>query len=198
MKLWKVYCRKSTRMGTKAFKITVHMVQSLDGYIAKKDNSVGWFETTSPYEKGAEWQGPGESMKSVDCYVMGAGTYEHASELSKEYYWAYGDTPTVVVTHRKLPLVRPHIEFYQGDLNTLVNERLRPRYKNIWVVGGAALAKDFLQQNLVDEIQLNILPILLGDGLPFFDRVGLERPLQLKNTVAYKNGLVELTYTVKK
>lgn len=184
-------------MTTDPARITLHMVASLDGYIAKKDNSVGWFETTSPYEKGVEWQGTGDFMKSVDCYVMGAGTYEHACELSKEYYWAYGETPTVVVTHRHLARVRPHIEFYAGDLDNLVRERLLPRYKNIWVVGGAALAKDFLQQNLVDEIQLNILPILLGDGLPFFDRLGLEQPLHLKDTAAYKNGMVELTYALK-
>ncbi len=174
------------------------MVTSLDGFIAKKDNSVGWFETTSPYEKGEEWQGPGDFMKSVDCYVMGAGTYEHAFELSKEYYWAYGDTPTLVVTHRDLPKVKPHIEFYAGNLHTLVGERLRPRYKNIWVVGGAALANEFLRLGLADELRLAILPILLGEGLPFFDGAGKENNLRLLDVKAYNTGLVELHYEIKK
>ncbi|HSR59649.1 MAG TPA: dihydrofolate reductase family protein [Robiginitalea sp.] len=179
-------------------RITLHMVSSLDGFIAKKDNSVGWFETASPYEKGMEWQGPGVIMKNVDCYVMGATTYEHAVALSEEYYWAYGDTPTVVVTHRDLPKVKPHIEFFAGDLGTLVKERLRPRYKTIWVVGGAALANDFLRLGLADEIRLAILPILLGEGLPFFDGAGPEQSLQLLDSVAYNNGLVELVYEIKK
>jgi len=98
-------------MSAQTARITIHMVASLDGFIARKDNSVGWFETTSPYEKGVAWQGPEAFLNTVDCYVMGAGTYEHAMELSKDYYWAYGDTPTVVVTHRQLARVRPHIEF---------------------------------------------------------------------------------------
>ena len=174
------------------------MVTSLDGFIAKKDNSVGWFETTSPYEKGEEWQGPGDFMKSVDCYVMGAGTYEHAFELSKEYYWAYGDTPTLVVTHRDLPKVKPHIEFYAGDLAELVRQKLLPRYKNIWVVGGAALANEFLRLGLADELRLAILPILLGEGLPFFDGSGLEKNLRLLDVKAYNTGLVELHYEIKK
>ncbi len=179
-------------------RITLHMVASLDGYIAKKDNSVDWFETTSPYEKGVEWQGPGDFMKAVDCYVMGAGTYEHACELAKEYYWAYGDTPTVVVTHRDLPRVKPHIEFYAGDLVELVQQKLVPRYTNIWVVGGAGLANEFLRQGLADEIRLAILPILLGKGLPFFDGAGKENALRLLDATAYKTGLVELHYEIDK
>lgn len=174
------------------------MVASLDGYIAKKDNSVGWFETSSPFEKGVAWQGPEAFMNTVDCYVMGARTYEHAVELAKDYYWAYGDTPTVVVSHRDLPKVKPHIEFYAGDLAELVHQKLLPRYKNIWVAGGAALANDFLRLGLADELRLAILPILLGEGLPFFDGAGQEKNLHLLDSVAYNNGLVELTYEIKK
>lgn len=174
------------------------MVESLDGFIAKKDNSIEWFETTCAYEKGVAGLDPGAFLKTVDCYVMGARTYEHALELSNDYGWAYGDTPTVVVTHRKLPLAKPHIEFFAGDLRALVRDRLSPRHQNIWVVGGAALARDFLQQDLVDEIRLCILPIMLGGGLPFFEGGGREQPLQLKEVTAYKNGLVEVWYEIKK
>lgn len=185
-------------MNLEAAKITLHMVASVDGFIAKKDNSVGWFETTCAYEKGMEWEGPGDFMKSVDCYVMGAATYEHAAALSKEYYWAYGDTPTVVVTHRDLPRVKPHIEYYSGNLKDLVTDHLTPRYKKIWVVGGAFLANEFLRQGLADELRLAILPIMLGEGLPFFDGSGREKSLHLLDAVAYKNGLVELHYKIDK
>src|SRR6476620_1040172 len=93
-------------------RVTIHMVSSLDGIIAKKDNDVSWFETSDNYEKGVTAQNTEEFLKTIDCYVMGAGTYEHALELSKSYGWAYGDTPTIVISHRNLPIERDNIEIY--------------------------------------------------------------------------------------
>jgi dihydrofolate reductase len=174
------------------------MVSSLDGIIAKKDNSVSWFETSSNYEKGVSGQDPEEFLKTIDCYVMGSRTYEHALELSKSYGWVYGDKPTIVVTQRKLPNERPNIEFYSGDLNKLVHELLKPNYRNAWLVGGAMLAKDFLRLKLVDEIRVSVLPIILGEGILFFDHIGQEQALNLKDVTAYKNGMVELWYEIRK
>src|SRR6266576_6599399 len=147
-------------MDTDGFNITIHMVSSLDGFIAKKDNSVSWFETSDNYENGVTEQDAAEFLKTIDCYVMGSRTYEHALELSKSYGWAYGDVPTIVVTHRNLPIDRPNIEIYSGDLNKLVNERLKPNYKNVWLVGGAMLAKDFIHLELADEIRLSVMHII--------------------------------------
>ena len=72
------------------------MVSSLDGFIAKKDNSVSWFETSDHYEKGVHEPDAAAFLKTIDCYIMGSRTYEHALELSKSYGWAYGDKPTIV------------------------------------------------------------------------------------------------------
>jgi dihydrofolate reductase len=176
------------------------MVSSLDGIIAKKDNSVSWFSTSDNYEKGTEIGGQDavEFLKTIDCYVMGARTYEHALELSKSYGWAYGDTPVIVLTHRNLPVERKTIEIYSGDLNKLVSERLKPSYKNVWLVGGAMLIKDFIRLKLADEIRLSILPIILGDGTTFFDHNNREQLLHLKDVTAYKTGMVELWYEIKK
>jgi len=187
-------------MAADTFKITIHMVSSLDGYIAKKDNSVSWFETSDNYEKGINVtkQDAEEFLKTIDCYIMGSRTYELALELSKSYGWVYGDIPTIVLTHRKLPVDRQNIEIYSGDLNKLVNERLKPSYKNVWVVGGAVLVKEFIRLNLADEIRQSILPIILGDGTPFFDQTGQEQALHLKNVTAYKSGIVELCYEIRK
>jgi dihydrofolate reductase len=179
-------------------KITIHVVSSLDGMIAKKDNSVSWFETADYYEKGAAAPNAEEFLKTIDCYVMGARTYELALELSRSYGWAYGDTPTMVVSHRNLPVERPNIELYSGDLSTLVNDRLRPKYNNVWLVGGAMLIKEFIRLNLADEVRMSVLPIILGDGLPFFDQIGQEQALHLKDVTAYKSGMVELVYEIKK
>ena len=176
------------------------MVSSLDGYIAKKDNSLSWFETADSYEPGINVteQDAAEFLKTIDCYVMGSRTYEHALALSKSYGWPYGDTPTIVLTHRTLPVERPNVEIYAGDLHKLVNERLKPNYKNVWLAGGASLAKDFIRLNLADEIRQSILPIILGDGLLFFNQLGQEQPLHLKKVTAYKSGMVELCYEIKK
>lgn len=174
------------------------MVSSLDGYIAKKDNSVSWFETPDNYESGVNGQDAAAFLKTIDCYIMGSRTYEHAMELSKTYGWAYGDTPTIVVTNRRLSIERQNIQFYSGDLNKLVNERLKLNYRNVWLVGGPRLAKEFIRLNLADEIRQSILPIILGDGTPFFDHIGQEQALHLKTVTAYKTGVVELCYEIRK
>ncbi len=174
------------------------MVSSLDGFIAKKDNSVSWFEISDYYEKGVPEKDAEEILQTIDCYVMGSRTYEHAFELSKSFGWPYGDVPTIVVTHRNLPIDRPNIQIYSGDLNKLLNKQLKPKYKNVWVVGGAELTKDFIRLNLADEIRQSILPIILGDGIPFFDQIGQEQALHLKDVTAYESGMVDLCYEMRK
>jgi len=174
--------------------VTLHMVSSLDGFIAKKDNSVAWLESAgSVYEAGASVSAEEAAafVKAIDCYVMGSRTYEHALELG----WVYGDTPVVVVSSREWPPARKSVEFYSGDLKTLVGAKLAPRYRNIWLVGGAMLCQRFLEFGLVDEIRLTIAPVLLGDGLRLFDGSVTEQMWNLKNVVAYKNGFVELLYS---
>ena len=169
--------------------ITLHVVSSLDGFIAKKDNSVSWMDSFDVYEKGVTDDGA-EVIASIDCYILGSRTYENALELG----WPYGDTPTVVVTNRKLASTRESVEFYSGDLKRLVGERLAPRYRNTWLVGGAMLGQSFLRLGLVDEIRLMIAPVTLGDGLHLFGDSGIEQRWHLKNVVGYKNGFVELSY----
>lgn len=185
-------------MTTDKLKVTIHMVSSLDGIIAKKDNSVSWFETSHHYDQGVDGEDPTDFLKTIDCYVMGSKTYELALDLSKDYGWAYGDKPTIVLTNRNLKCDKQNIEFYSGDLNKIIHEQLKPKYKNIWVVGGSCLTRDLIQLKLADEIRVSILPIILGDGLPFFNHINQEQALQLKDTKAYKNGMVELCYEIIK
>jgi len=176
--------------------VTIHMVSSLDGFIAKKDNSISWMESSDNYEKGHTLtvEEIEAFVKAIDCYVMGASTYEHALELG----WPYGDVPVFVLTHRNLKSDREYVEFYSGDLKKLVHQHLKPRYRNIWMVGGAMLTKDFLLMDLADEIIVSIMPVILGDGILFFDYIGKEQKLHLKDVTAYKDGMVELHYEIKK
>lgn len=170
------------------------MVASLDGFIANTDNTVGWLENAgSVYEAGVTISAEeiAEFVKGIDCYVMGSRTYEHALKLG----WVYGETPVIVVSGREWPPARKSVEFYAGDLKTLIDVKLAPRYRNIWLVGGAMLCQRFLQLGLVDEIRLTIALVVLGDGVRLFGGSLTEQPWILKNVVAYKNGFVELVYS---
>jgi dihydrofolate reductase len=174
-------------------RVTLHVVSSLDGFIARKDNTISWLDVEgSVYEAGVSISAEEAAtfVKAIDCYVLGSRTYEHALELG----WPYGDTPTVVVSGRQWPPARESVEFYSGDLETLVHTKLAPRFRNIWLVGGAMLCQRFLSLGLVDEIRLTIAPVLLGDGLPLFGSLLTEERWNLKNVVPYRNGFVELSY----
>ena len=173
--------------------MTLHVVASLDGFIARKDNSVSWLDAPgSVYEAGVSVSEEeiAAFVQAIDCYVLGSRTYEHALELG----WPYGDTPTVVLTNRELSSTKKSVEFYSGDLTTLVREKLAPRYRNIWLVGGAIASQRFLSLGLVDEIKLTVAPVLLGDGLRLFGDSEAETRWTLKNVAAYRNGFVELSY----
>lgn len=171
------------------------MVASLDGFIAKKDGDISWLDTKDYYDQGVTITSEDieEFLNAIDCYVMGSRTFEQALTLG----WPYGRGRVYVLTNRTLTTDKENVEFYSGDIKTLVEEKLKPTYKNIWMVGGAECAKAFIKQKLVDNIVMSIAPIILGDGTLFFDFIGQEQRLHLKNVTAYDNGMVELWYEVK-
>src|SRR3569833_583445 len=128
---------------------------------------------------------------------MGSRTYETALDFeAKGFGWAYGETPTVVLTSRHLPSNRNSVEFYAGDLAQLVNDRLRRSFRSIWFVGGGSVSGTCLRLGLADELRYSILPILIGEGISFFDGLRRDTALHLREVTAYKNGMVELHYDV--
>jgi dihydrofolate reductase len=182
-------------------RVTIHMAASLDGFIARKDGRVDWLETKDEFEGGATLTAEfvAEFLKSIDCYVLGARTYETALGFEAQGHgWAYGTTPTFVLTNRTLPRTRDSVHFRSGDLTRLVNDELRPRYPHIWVGGGSRLAADVLRLGLADELRYSVLPVLIGDGLPFFAALPADIPLHLAEVRPYKNGMVELRYEVRR
>ena len=182
-------------------RVTIHMVASLDGFIARNDGSVDWLETSDEFAGGTTLDPAFVEafLTSIDCYVMGARTYETALNFeAKGAGWAYGDKPTFVLTHRTLQRTRDTVEFYAGDLTQFVNERLRPAFGSIWFVGGGALTTECLQLGLADEVRYSIVPTLIGEGIPFFCALGRDVPLHLAEVSAYKNGMVELRYEVRR
>jgi dihydrofolate reductase len=176
------------------------MAASLDGFIARKDGSVDWLETSDQFADGATLD-PGfveAFLKAIDCYVMGSRTYETALRFeARGLGWSYGDKPTFVLTSRQLSRVRDTVEFYSGDLAQFVNGHLRPKFRTIWFVGGGAVSGECLRLGLADEVRYSILPIVIGDGIRFFDQLDRDVALHLAEVKAYKNGMVELCYEVR-
>jgi len=103
-----------------------------------------------------------------------------------------------VLTHRHLPRTRDTVEFHAGDLAEFVNGRLRPAFHSVWCVGGGAVSAECLRLGLADEVRYSILPILIGDGIPFFGKLDRDIALHLAEVKAYKSGMVELRYEVRK
>ena len=181
-------------------RVTIHMAASLDGFIARKDGRVDWLETSDEFVGGASLDaGDIEAfLETIDCYVMGSRTYETALNFeAKGLGWSYGDKPTFVLTTRNLPRTRDTVEFYSGDLSQFVNERLRPTFRSIWFVGGGTVAGECVRRGLADEIRYSILPILIGDGISFFEKLGRDVNLHLLEVKAYQSGIVELRYEVR-
>ena len=181
-------------------RVTIHMAASLDGFVARKDGRVDWMETKDEFPAGATLD-PAfieEFLKGIDCYVMGSRTYETAVDFeSKGLGWAYGDKPTFVLTHRELRRSRETVSFYAGDLARLVHAQLRPVYRGIWFVGGGAVCGECLRRGLANEVRYSILPVLIGDGIRFFERLDKDVPLHLTEVKAYTSGMVGLCYDVR-
>ena len=181
-------------------RVTIHMAASLDGFIARKDGAVDWLETADEFAGGETMDAAFVEafLKTIDCYVMGSRTYETALNFEgKGLGWAYGDKPVFVLTHRDLPRTRDTVQFHSGDLTQFVNERLRPRFRSIWFVGGGAVSGECLRLGLADEIRYSILPILIGEGISFFDKLDKDVALHLAEVKAYKSGMVGLCYEVR-
>ena len=182
-------------------RVTIHMAASLDGFIARQDGRVDWMETADEFA-GGESMDPAyvaTFLKTIDCYVMGSRTYETALTFERKGFgWAYGDTPVFVLTRRELPRTRDTVRFHAGDLRPFINDDLRSRFGSIWIVGGGAVAGECLRLGLADEVRYSILPILIGDGIPFFERLGTDVPLHLVEAKAYKTGMIALRYEVSR
>jgi dihydrofolate reductase len=131
--------------------------------------------------------------------VMGSRTYELALAFeSKGMGWAYGDKPTFVLTRRQLPRLRPTVEFHAGDLRAFVDTQLRCRFSSIWFVGGGALCGECLRLGLADEVRYSVIPVVIGEGIPFFQGLDRTVALHLLEVKAYRSGMVALRHEVRR
>ena len=181
---------------------------SLDGFIAESDDTLEWL---MKYDGSFEGDGV-EPMKGsydrwydgIGAIVMGSGTYQfildHMARTGGE--WAYTRKPTWVLTSRDPP--RPEgegvdVRFANAAVLDLYDEMIAASgERHLWVMGGGNVASQFADEGLLDEVLVTVVPVVLGEGKPLFDRRVPGGPMQLAGTRVFDTGMVELRYELRR
>lgn len=178
-------------------KIILCLCTSYDGFIEGPNDEIDWI--TFDEEAG---DALGNFVKGIDTILYGRVSYEKwglyhpgddASASEKSLYAAM-DTMTKYVfstTHNQFegsPMV------VQSNIKETIEELKQQPGKNIWLYGGASLITTFMNLDLVDEYQIAVMPIILGQGKPLFKDIQSRHPLKLLKAKAGKTGALELVY----
>lgn len=170
-------------------KIRLFIAQTLDGYIATKDESLQWLFDV----EGDGDNGYGEFMQHIDTVVMGKRTYDWVMEHEKGVY-PYTQLKSVVFS--RSGFVPPEgVSTVSGSVQDWADSELTQDGKDIWVVGGGEVIQQFLEANLVDELIITTAPVLLGDGIRLFSPGTYEKKLKLLQLRTF-GQFAESTYRV--
>jgi dihydrofolate reductase len=165
---------------------SVFIATSLDGFIAREN---GAFDFLSLVEREGEDYGFEDFYATVDALVIGRNTYETALMFDD---WPYSGKRCIVLTHRETPSQHGE-QFFSGDAGALVEQLGLVGAQRLYVDGGAVI-REFLSAHLIDDVTLNLIPTLLGKGIPLFGPEVPEQVLELESSQSYPSGLVQLRY----
>lgn len=175
-------------------KVVLYIAMSLDGYIADSRGAVDWLNGHSDTEENIDTYST--FIKNVDTVVMGWNTYHQITTELSPNEWIYKDLTSYVVTHRPLPSTE-NIKFVQDNPCSIV-QKLKPEQgKDIWICGGGQVIHPLVQNGLIDEYYISIIPTILGSGIRLFENIPNEIKLKLTHTQSY-NGITELIYVIRK
>jgi dihydrofolate reductase len=164
-----------------------HIATSLDGRIARPDGSVqDWLVEGGP---PPEAFGFDAFYESVDAILMGRGTYEAVRGMGD---WPYPGKRVLVVTSRPLPDAPAGVEARAGDLPAIVAEF--EDCARVWVEGGGLLLRGMIEIGRLDRLEMAVLPIILGDGIPLFPPGTPELRLKLVHCATVAGGSLHLIY----
>jgi dihydrofolate reductase len=166
--------------------IRVYIAQSLDGYIAGPDGGIDWLRPFDSVDYGYE-----KFIAEIGTVVMGRASYDLARSFGE---WPYPTARSLVITSRPLDDAPPNVTRVGGEIPRLVNALRGSGGKDTWVMGGAMAINAFLTAQAVDRIDLFTVPVLLGNGLPLFERGRPETALKLVSTQTYDKGLARQSY----
>ena len=171
-------------------KVILYIGVSLDGYIADEEGKVDWLGGQDEAYQGD--YGYGRFEKQVDTVIMGYRTYRQVvTELSPEV-WPYPGKETYVLTHKEME-DRPGIRFTKEPLETLLSGLKKREGKGIWICGGAQVVNQLMEMEFIDEYHLTVMPLLLGSGIPLFEKTGKQVPLKLVSAET-ENGVIDCIY----
>ena len=172
-------------------KVILYIAMSLDGFIASKDGKVNWLHGQNDDEENIDTYS--SFIKDVDTVIMGWNTYYQVkNELSPDN-WVYDSLTSYIITHRKLDSTN-NINFVQKNSSELVKDLKQKNGKSIWICGGAKIIQPLIQDNLIDEYYISVIPTILGSGIRLFEKTDHEIKLRLLKTQSY-NGMTDLIYT---
>ncbi|MCD5323360.1 MULTISPECIES: dihydrofolate reductase family protein [Pontibacillus] len=166
--------------------VILYIATSLDGYIADKNGDVDWLHQ---FEGGSDF-GYYDFYETIDTTVMGRKTYEHVLELVDEF--PYKDKTNYVFSKTQHE-GNAHVQLTKESPETFIRELKQQIGKDIWIVGGASLLKEFIAKDLIDEFKIFTMPILLGEGIPLFEAPLEEKKFSLRE-VKQHDDVVELIY----
>lgn len=172
-------------------KLILYIACSLDGYIAKPDDDLGFL---SIVQKEGEDYGYQAFLESIDTVIVGRKTYDWV--IGQGYEFPHADKETFIITRQKKPKVG-NLTFYGGDLKLLVYQLKEKAGKNIFCDGGADILNQLLEDKLFDELIISLVPVLLGCGIKLFKEGIPERELTLISAKSFDTGLVQLHYMMK-
>jgi dihydrofolate reductase len=190
-------------------RVQYYCAASLDGYIADADDGLGWlFSYDGSFDgEGAEPgpRGAGNAYErfydGVGALVSGSATYEFIlGHDAAGGDWPYPGKPYWVLSTRDLPLpAGADVRITAASVADLHEEMVDAAgERNLWVVGGGGVAAQFAEAGLLDEVLVTVVPVVLADGKPLFDRPLPGPPMRLSGTTVFDTGLVELRYALER
>lgn len=181
-----MHCCKSYVLNSR--KVFIYIATSLDGYIAKPGDDLDFLNIV---DKEGEDYDYGGFIKGVDTVILGCRTYDWV--MGQVDTFPHAERETYVITRTPRP-AEGNTTFYTGDLKELVLKLKEKPGKDIFVDGGAEVVNALMQDDLIDEYIISIIPILVGDGIRLFKDRRPEMPLKLIHSQEYETGLVQLHY----
>lgn len=171
--------------------VSVYIAISLDGLIAREDDSLDWLDRVA--QADAEDYGYKAFMATVDCLVMGRRTYDKVRQFPE---WPFARQRVVVLTHR--PLVPQWgEEAYQGSLVELFSRLAKTGIQRVYLDGGQAISQGLAEQ-AIHDMTLSIIPCLLGQGKKLFVGNIPGSDWQLKSVQGFASGLVQVRYSLSR
>lgn len=160
-----------------------YIATSLDGMIARRDGGIDWL-----VESGARPEAFGYEAfyAATDAIVMGRGAYDAVRAMGE---WPYPGKPTFVVTSRPLSDAPPGVAARPGDLPALVAELEAGGCAHVWVEGGGQLLRGMIAIGRLDRLEMAVIPVILGDGIPLFPPGTPELRLALRRSATVGDAL---------